>query len=85
MSKGIPVYAGGLLFTRGDHSLIVRRLLAMPAAKPSRRSSGNFSTFNPYFDPVTGHRECQGNLYSSANKRIVRIDLATLNCRRCRA
>ncbi len=48
VSKGFPAYAAPLLFTRNDHSLIVRRLLDT-GSETIKEIEGNFSTFNPYF------------------------------------
>jgi hypothetical protein len=76
VSKGLPAYAANLLFTRSDHSLVVRRLLDA-GSETIKEIEGNFSTFNPYFScliskPVDG-------IYTKRDNRIVGIDLSTLN------
>ena len=75
LSKGIPAYAGGLLFTRGDNSLKVLRLLAS-GSETVKEISGDFKV-NVFFNrslAIGNVRE----IYVERNKRIVCIDLATL-------
>ena len=75
LSKGIPVYAGGLLFIRGDNSIKVLRLLAR-GSETVQEMGGDFKV-NVFFNrslAIGNVRE----IYVKRNKRIVRIDLATL-------
>ena len=76
MSRGLPAYAGGLLFSLGDHSLLVRRLLDA-GSETIKEIAGNFSTFNPYFSHPIGKQVDE--IYTERDNRIVRIDLSTLN------
>jgi hypothetical protein len=46
VSKGFPAYAGGLLFTLGDHSLVVRRLQDA-GIEIVKEIDGNFSLSYP--------------------------------------
>jgi hypothetical protein len=76
VSNGLPAYAAGLLFTRGDHSLRVRRLLDA-GSETVREIDGKFSLVNPYRLSLGNNR--MGEIYAERDKRIVRIDLATLD------
>jgi hypothetical protein len=75
LSKGIPVYVGGLLFTRGDNSIKVLRLLAS-GSETVKEIGGDFkvNAFLLQSLAIGNARE----IYVERNKRIVRIDLATL-------
>ncbi len=76
VSKGFPAYAAPLLFARNDHSLLVRRLLDA-GSESVKEIAGNFLPFNPYFShPISGP---VAEIYTVRDKRIVRIDLSTLN------
>jgi len=72
VSRGMPAYAGGLLFSAGEHSLAVRRLLDA-GSETIKEIAGNFSTFNPYL--ISKQVD---EIYTVRDERIVRIDLATL-------
>jgi hypothetical protein len=74
--KGFPAYAAPLLFTRNDHSLLVRRLLDA-GSETIKEIAGNFSTFNPYFSHPISKRVDE--IYTTRDNRIVGIDLSTLN------
>ncbi len=76
LSKGFPAYAGGLLFTRDDHSLVVRRLLGA-GSETVKEIDGKFWLINPFFSFLSLNKQMDG-IYAERNKRIVRIDLATL-------
>jgi hypothetical protein len=74
-SKGLPAYAGGLLFMLGDHSLVVRRLLDAGSGIV-KEIEGRFTLVSPFhYFPFTSQ---MGEIYAERDKRIVRIDLATL-------
>jgi len=73
LSKGIPAYAGGLLFTRGDHSIKVLHMLAT-GSEAIKEIDGDFK-INLYQSLHIGN---VSELYVMRNKRIVRIDLASL-------
>lgn len=76
VSNGLPAYASPLLFTRNDHSLLVRRLLDA-GSETVGEIAGNFLPFNPYFSrPISGP---VAEIYAVRGKRIVGIDLSTLN------
>jgi hypothetical protein len=76
VSRGLPAFAGGLLFTRGDNSLQVRRLLAA-GSEAVKEIAGKFNMIShPYFFAI-GNARC-AEIYAERDKRIVRIDLATL-------
>ena len=76
VSRGMPAYAGGLLFILGDHSLVVRRLLD-DGSETIKEIAGNFSSFNRYLSrPIS---KPVNEIYTERDKRIARIDLATLN------
>lgn len=72
--SGFPVYAGGLLFMRGDRSLKVLRLLD-EGSETVKEIAGEFQGWNPFFFSSVTSR--LGEIYVERDKRIVRIDLAT--------
>jgi hypothetical protein len=75
-SKGLAIYAGGMLFTRGDGSLRIRRLLAA-GSEAVKEIAGSFSLINhPSFFAIENARPDE--IYAVRDKRIVCIDLATL-------
>ncbi len=76
LSKGIPVYAGGLLFTRGDNSMKVLRLLAN-GSETVKEISGDFKV-NVFYNRSLDIRNVR-EIYVKRNKRIVCIDLASIN------
>ncbi len=75
-SEGIPVYAGGLLFSRRGGSLAVTRLLES-GSEIVGEIPGDFTMGNPYFFSL---EDSQGSeVYAEREGRIVRIDLASLS------
>jgi hypothetical protein len=77
VSKGIPAYANGLLFTRGDHSLRVQRLLDTDTSSETvKEIEGNFKLVGTFHSFLIDKQV--GEIYAKRNKRIVRIDLSTL-------
>jgi len=77
VSKGLPAYAANLLFTRSDHSLVVRRLLDAEAGNETvKEIEGQFELFFPYRSFLLGNQI--NEIYVKRDKRIVRIDLVTL-------
>lgn len=75
VSKGIPAYAANLLFTRSDHSLVVRRLLAA-GSEAVKEIDGRFELFFPYRTFMLDKQISE--IYVKRDKRVVRIDLASL-------
>jgi hypothetical protein len=75
LSQGLPAYCGGLLFSRGSGSLQVRQLLDT-GSKISKEIKGEFS-LSPNFHFLQVNNGI-GEMYAERNKRIIRIDMATL-------
>jgi len=76
LSEGIPVYAGGLLFTRRGGSMIVNRLLDAGSER-IHEMVGGYTMGNPYFFSQGNSQMTE--IYALRDERIVRIDLATMS------
>jgi hypothetical protein len=79
LAQGIPVYCGGLLFSRGSGSLQVRQLLDS-GSKTIKEINGEFSfgLHSKSFQVNNGINEIYAKRGTGRGKRIVRLDLATL-------
>lgn len=78
VSRGKPAFIGGLLFSHGDHSMFVRRLLdATAGSETLREIAGEFKAFNPDFSFQVSKPVAE--IYAVRDERIVRIDLATMS------
>jgi hypothetical protein len=79
LAQGIPVYCGGLLFSRGSGSLQVRQLLGS-GSKTIKEINGEFSfgLHSKSFQVNNGITEIYAKRGKDRGKRIVRLDLATL-------
>ncbi len=75
LSKGFPAYAGGLLFSCGDNSLQVLRLLDV-GSETIRKIEGKYEFVNAFHSFLVNDQ--LGEIYAKRDKRIIRIDLATL-------
>jgi hypothetical protein len=76
LSGGIPVYAGGLLFTHRGGSMIVSRLLDAGSER-IHEMVGGCTMGNPYFFSQGNSQMTE--IYALRDERIVRIDLATMS------
>ena len=75
-SRGVPLYAGGLLFASGNRSLVVRRLLDADAGSETvKEFAGDFRLPGPFFRSLSLNEQTS-EIYAERDKRIVRIDLA---------
>jgi hypothetical protein len=76
VSKKVPAYFGHLLFSNTASSLVVRRLLAS-GSETIREIEGKVNIASDYFISFLDTGEAR-EIYGKRNKRIIRIDLATL-------
>jgi hypothetical protein len=74
-SKGSPAYFGNLLFTVGDNSLQVRKLLEK-GSEIIKEITGNIKLVQSIYSLQVSNG--LNEMYAIRNKRIVRIDLANL-------
>jgi hypothetical protein len=76
VSKKFPAYFGHLLFSHTASSLVVRRLLSS-GSETIGEIAGKVNIASDYFISFLDTGEAR-EIYGKHNKRIVRIDLATL-------
>jgi hypothetical protein len=75
-SKKFPSYSGRLLFSHTASSLVMRRLLAR-GSETLKEIEGNVRIAGDFFTGLLDTGKTR-EIYGARNKRIIRIDLATL-------